>query len=531
MKENRIKRVFIPTAGIGSRLGELTMVFNKCMLPYRGRPAIHAIIQAYPGECEFIIALGYGGDIVMDYLITVFPDKKFKFIFIKKYDPSEGGSLLETLYQCREHFNQPFIFHAADSITPRGFNVNSKHNVILTSEKLNIDKYTKLTVGKSKVKEIKVDRYDIDTYMIGVYSIIDYKKFVKGINYNYKHITNTSDTAVLDYMMNKKCKFEYLHIGTGFWVDYGDPIQVEKHMKDNVLGLNTLPKKNQMIYRYKDQIIKVFSEPWKSRKLYETYKVLKPSGLMVDVVNYSKYTFITKYAPGITLRKHLEGNLNDISFYNVLEKFHADNIIKSTPKQKREFVEKFYIEKTRNRVAEFLRTDPVNDIVLDDKFSINGIEIDSITDLLDRLFEYLRTMDLFNVTCGKVHGDLVLDNIIINGNDIKFIDWREETIEGVHGYGDQVYDIAKLLHSCCFDHNNFNDSHLLLVKNQHVIVQMVGHNSKLMNILDNLPLKYLHILVGLIWLNMSPLHGREYGRYLFFAGLHRIAFWLNEDDE
>ena len=55
-------RVVIPTAGIGSRLKESTRCINKSLVSIANRPTISHLIEQFPQDCEFVIALGHKGD-------------------------------------------------------------------------------------------------------------------------------------------------------------------------------------------------------------------------------------------------------------------------------------------------------------------------------------------------------------------------------------------------------------------------------------------------------------------------------------
>ena len=59
-------RVFIPTAGTGSRLGKMTKYLNKSLLCIANRPVLSHLIEKFPRDCEFIIALGFKGKLVKD---------------------------------------------------------------------------------------------------------------------------------------------------------------------------------------------------------------------------------------------------------------------------------------------------------------------------------------------------------------------------------------------------------------------------------------------------------------------------------
>ena len=61
-------KVCIIAAGIGSRIGSFTKVFNKALLPLNGKPAICYIIEKFPNEIPIVIAVGYKKETIIEYL-------------------------------------------------------------------------------------------------------------------------------------------------------------------------------------------------------------------------------------------------------------------------------------------------------------------------------------------------------------------------------------------------------------------------------------------------------------------------------
>ena len=108
-------RILIPTAGIGSRLGKLTRYLNKSLIAVANRPVISHIIDKYPVNCEFVIPLGYQGILVKDFLDLAYPDRKFIFEEINPFI-GKGSGLGYTLISCKNHLQQPFIFHSCDTL-------------------------------------------------------------------------------------------------------------------------------------------------------------------------------------------------------------------------------------------------------------------------------------------------------------------------------------------------------------------------------------------------------------------------------
>ena len=75
-------KVCILAAGIGSRMGNFTKVFNKALLPLNGKPAICHIIEKFPDEISIIIAVGYKKETIVEYLTHNYPNRKFKFVVV-----------------------------------------------------------------------------------------------------------------------------------------------------------------------------------------------------------------------------------------------------------------------------------------------------------------------------------------------------------------------------------------------------------------------------------------------------------------
>ena len=83
--------VFIPTAGMGTRLKENTAYLNKSLLDINNKPVISHIIEKFPKNTKFVIALGYKGNLVKQYLNLAHGNKKFKFVNVFPYKGVKSG--------------------------------------------------------------------------------------------------------------------------------------------------------------------------------------------------------------------------------------------------------------------------------------------------------------------------------------------------------------------------------------------------------------------------------------------------------
>jgi glucose-1-phosphate cytidylyltransferase len=67
-------RVVILAGGLGSRLSEETVLRPKPMVEIGGKPMLWHIMNIYAaaGFCEFVVALGYKGDVIKQYFLNYF---------------------------------------------------------------------------------------------------------------------------------------------------------------------------------------------------------------------------------------------------------------------------------------------------------------------------------------------------------------------------------------------------------------------------------------------------------------------------
>ena len=83
--------VCILTAGIGSRMGPFSSVINKSLLPIYETSIISHIIICFPKNTNFVIALGYKGEQVKNYLELMHCEINFKFIEVDNFDGNGSG--------------------------------------------------------------------------------------------------------------------------------------------------------------------------------------------------------------------------------------------------------------------------------------------------------------------------------------------------------------------------------------------------------------------------------------------------------
>lgn len=166
---------------------------------------------------------------------------------------------------------------------------------------------------------------------------------------------------------------------------------------------------------------------------------------------------LKKYAPNIYGKKHngytieylynsslanifVFGNLDVNSLKSILDKcIDYINTEKQYKSDARIDTNYLYTEKTLSRLS-YLN--------LDEKYTINGVQVGSIRDIITELDTYI-DKDCYKYN-SIMHGDLCFSNILYDSrsNHIKLIDPRGiDNKYNVSIYGDWRYDVAKLAHS------------------------------------------------------------------------------------
>ena len=151
---------------------------------------------------------------------------------------------------------------------------------------------------------------------------------------------------------------------------------------------------------------------------------------------------------------------------------------------------------------------------------VNGVDTDRIESLLydfdwNKLSNGLAT-EIF-------HGDLQFDNIIYNG-EFYLLDWRQDFAG--KDIGDVYYDLSKMYGGILMSYKLMKDSSNFSC---YVDDEMVTYDYKSESKLNKFKLVYekwivdsgynlnkVKTITSLIFLNMAPLHEKEFGDLLFF---------------
>lgn len=172
-------KVCILAAGKGTR-NSYSDNYHKSLIPLNGKSILSNIMECYPKNTKFVIAVGYKSELIKKYLKITHPRKKIKFVKVDNYDGLGSGPGY-SLLKCKKYLQTPFISHACDAL------INNKIQG-LTHNWLGYDKIKKKQISKfvsfEFEKDGKVNFKRINNkgnIFVGVAGIYDYKNFWKNL--------------------------------------------------------------------------------------------------------------------------------------------------------------------------------------------------------------------------------------------------------------------------------------------------------------------------------------------------------------
>ena len=176
-KRNSKFTVLVTTSGIGSRLGKLTQFTNKSLVVVGSKPVLAQIIEKYPLDTNFVITLGYFGNHVKEFLSLSYPELSFKFIEVNPFD-GPGSSLGYSILCARDYLQEPFIYHASDTIILNSDIPQADTNWVAGFRGVDATNYASFDTQGELVETFhSKGMTEFDFIHIGLISIHSYKNF------------------------------------------------------------------------------------------------------------------------------------------------------------------------------------------------------------------------------------------------------------------------------------------------------------------------------------------------------------------
>lgn len=509
----------ILAAGFGKRLEDLTKNVNKALLPVRDKAIISHIIDLTPKAFDIVVALGYTGHLVKDYLEIAHPNRNFIFVNVDKID-GHGSGPGYSLGACKEHLQRPFYFITADCLVDKLPQLNKNWLGVFKTGIPELYSTVDFDENNNVVQLINKSSSGFSYAFIGLAGIKDYETFWQELNKNMK---SSGELVSAFYNIGAYDKFKAYELD---WTDTGT---VDSYIKIRN-NKHSLPKTTgECLYKLKDtcnscgketaaKCIKVFPQDITNK--IKRIAWLKP--YIPNINTKHKHAISYNWVAGKTLYE-----LDSINLYKSFVEWSKENLWEPVECSSfNELCDTFYKQKTMDRVEQYINQN-ANRSLQEEFTNVNGKNCGTVYECLDKV----DWDSLCHTPTHLFHGDLQFDNVVYNTNDhFTMIDWRDD-FGGSADYGDVYYDLAKLYGGILINYREMRNSNNVSIS--------AWDNSVSLSLSDNSPglvdlrnsrwfdnwiesngfnLKTVKILTALIFLNMSPLHETPFSDYLFYRG-------------
>lgn len=522
VKDKKSYKVVITTSGVGQRLGNLTKFTNASLVRVGKKPVISYIIESYREDVPLVVTLGHFGQQVRDFISLAYPERPVEFIDVDPFQ-GQGSSLGYTLMQTRESLQCSFVFHAGDAAIKGHGETGVAKNWVGYADGMDTSQYRTLqTVGSKLLKIEDKGATDSTQIYVGMAGIKDWRRFwevlAKVVDGEAdQEIQN--DSTVINRLVAHGVAFEAIKFDQ--WFDTGNTTALEAAREKIDDGFRLLDKDDESIYIFHNSVIKFFSDEMLAAKRVARAKIL--AGLVPKIQgargSFYKYGYVSgelyaRVATPTDLVKFLTWAKENLWVKH--QSVPADTF-------REVHCREFYEKKTGDRVRELLAKMPQ----ADQETVINEEEVPGIEKLLAQVdFDWLCDAEQY-----RIHGDLILDNVIRTSKGYCLLDWRQD-FGGLIDSGDIYYDLAKLNHNLTVNHDVVNQRLLTVEANEKgvrcdilrsgnlVDCQTVFHQFIRENGFD---LAKVKVLTAIVWLNMSPLHSFPLDLFLFYHG--KLNLW------
>jgi NDP-sugar pyrophosphorylase family protein len=519
MKKTKYK-VCILAAGAGSQMDHLSDHVNRGILPVNNKAVISYMIEKFPKETEFVVAIGHKKESVTDYLKLAYPERRFTFVEIKNFaGPGTGPGA--SLLSCKKHLQCPFIFSTSDTIVTEDVPLPD-HNWMGIAPVHETEPYCTVKIRNNSVYQID-DKVRTDNHFafIGLAGVNDYKTFFKALESDTESVAGE-----LQVSTGLKALIEKRLVPMGFtWFDTGaleNYIETNKNFSGE--GKFDFSKSNEFLYFVNGRVMKFFADRSITDKRHtRSKKALK--GLTPNIEAKSGHFYSYRKVEGQTmysvLNAKVTGEFLEWAKANLWKKL---KLSKAERKRFDEAAHRFYKEKTEERVRAFQEKSEEAKKAA----RVNGQKLPSAEELLSKV-------DWSHIAAGEptnFHGDLQFDNVLVREGYKKpkdqfvLLDWRHD-FGGMVEAGDLYYDLAKLYGGMILSYPlikegmfhfgaSGSDAHYHYFVKNDILEARERYEEFLSE--NGFDLKKIKILTSIIFLNMAPLHNEPFDKMLYHMG-------------
>jgi len=431
----------ILAAGRGSRIGRVGESLHKSLVPLEGKAILSHLFDLAPADANVIICLGHRGDQIRDYVELAHPDKTVTFANVAGWDQPGGGPGRSLLAAMPYVGDEDLVFTSCDTLwesDPSLWEATSSWSGVAPMPVgTSPDRWCRISSHPSgRVVDIldKTTTFnDVTDAYVGLSFIkaMDLPLFIVGVTTGHYVQGEQQVTGGLETLTDagRLCAQRVS------WTDVGDADAYRRAVIERQGFDWTKEKEATWLLPESGRVVKFWDASSEADKHYGRH-IAVGDGLP-GLVAVRDHMLSYQYVPG-QIGYNAVTNASQMSQLLEWAMQTVWRPVDVTPDEAMDAAKSFYYDKTMMRIS--MLSPELRAMTYD---AVSRVDWDSVVG---------------NVQPVRWHGDFNLGNIIY-GDDGQFygIDWRSDFAG--RPWGDQRYDLAKLLVGCRinWDHARHGD--------------------------------------------------------------------------
>jgi dTDP-glucose pyrophosphorylase len=505
--------VCIIAAGRGTRMGFADGALHKALAPLSNRAVLSHVVESFPGDARFVVAVGHRADQVRAYLGLAHPDREVRFVEVDNYDGPGSGPGLSVLACAEALDGEPFALAAADGVV-HAMPPLAGATWMGASPVDDPTSYLTLEADiAGDVHQLQERTGPSHLAYNGVAWIAEPDTFFAGLR---RGVTagELQVTQGFEALLDAGVRVRALDCD---WTDAGTTETYAAARRAFAEYDSAGRSPIDVTYLLDDRVVTWFRDPAGANS--RAARAAQLTGAIPAIVPAPPGWLAYEKAPGTVLCDRMSAG----EVHAVLE-FASRSLWRERADGEdfRAAARRFYGDKTLGRLATYLAD---RDLTEEPPggWEINGLPTPTVAEALERELDALVAAAVPTV----FHGDMHEGNIVAGPDGYRLIDWRDE-FGGLTDRGDLLYDLAKLLHSFELPESVMHARTFRRepagergVTIEHPDTPLRAEaRATLWAWCDEhgFDARAIGVVDALIWINMAPLYDRALGDYLYAWG-------------
>jgi dTDP-glucose pyrophosphorylase len=504
--------VCILAAGRGTRMGFADRTLHKALAPLGNRAVLTHVIESFPPDARLVIAVGHLADQLRAYVALAHPDRDVTLVDVPNYaGPGSGPG--RSILACADHLGEPFGLAAADALVRdmAALDGTSWMGVDHVADPL---PYLTLEVdGSQHVRGFQERTGPSRLAFVGVAWVAEPAVFLDAV----RRCEPAGELQITAGFRGLVAAGVPVRAVPCDWTDTGttESYVAARRAFAEAPAAGRTPI--DVTYLLDRRVVKWFRDPEGADRRVARARDL--TGAVPPIVDAPPGWLAYEKVPGETLRDRLDGpetiNLLDWVTATLWAPRPDGDVFRGAARR-------FYGDKTRARLEQYLAARGIAEPP--SGTAINGLPTSTVAEALGRELDAL----VAAAVPARFHGDLHEGNVIAGADGYRLIDWRDE-FGGLADRGDQLYDLAKLVHTLELPESVMDAATFRRVEDADGGAITIGHPDSALRAdgrrafwrwcaARGLDLGAIGTLDAIVYINMAPLYDGALGDYLYAFG-------------